>query len=123
MVSDGEDNPVRALAAAWEAATGVVAEWAEQTTAVAREAIHKLASDPAVRAAVESWRTTLVWTRQDCRCVCDRAHPDDTGVCDNRAVITRRLATGRDGGVDVPLCAPCAVAQGVAELPGNPPSG
>ena len=58
MVSDGEDNPVRTLAAAWEAATGVVAEWAEQTAAVAREAIHKLASDPAIRAAVEGWRTT-----------------------------------------------------------------
>src|SRR5215831_11570338 len=123
MVGGGEDNPVRALAAAWEAVTGVVAEWADQTAAVAREAIHKLAGDPAVRAAVESWRLTLIWTLQDCGCACARAHPDDTGVCDHRAVITRRLATGRDGDVDVPLCAPCAVAQGVAELPGSSPSG
>lgn len=123
MVSGREDNPVRALAAAWEAATGVVAEWAEQTAAVAREAIHKLTSDPAIRAAVDSWRITLVWTRQDCRCVCTKAHPDDTGVCDNHAVITRRLATGQGNSVDVPLCAPCAVAQGVAEMPGNSASG
>jgi hypothetical protein len=122
-MSGGEDNPVRALVAAWEAATGVVAEWAEQTAVVAREAWQKLASDPAVRAAWESWRIALIWTRQDCECSCARAHPDDIGVCDNRAVITRRVATGRDGGVDIPLCAPCAVAQGFAEMPGNSPSG
>jgi hypothetical protein len=123
MVSGGEDNPVRLFAAAWEAATAVVAEWAEQTAAAAREAFHKLASDPAVRAAVESWRIALVWARQECDCSCARSHPQDTGVCDNYAVITRRLATGLGGDVDVPLCAPCAVAQGIAELSGNSPSG
>jgi len=32
-------------------------------------------------------------------------------------VITRRFAAGLGGEVDVPLCAPCAVAQGVAEMP------
>jgi hypothetical protein len=32
-------------------------------------------------------------------------------VCDGTAVMTRRL-----GDVEVPLCAPCAVAQGVAEM-------
>ena len=120
MVSGGQENPVRALAAAWEAATGVVAEWAEQTAAVTREALHKLADDPAVRAAWESWRIVLVWTRQDCECVCARSHPDDLGVCDNRAVIKRRFTTGPS--VEVALCAPCAVAQGVAEF-GNSASG
>jgi len=122
MVSGSEDNPVRLFTAAWEAATAVATEWAEQTAAVAREALHKLANDPAVRAAWESWRIALVWTRQDCDCVCARSHPDDMGVCDNRAVITRRRADGRNGDVDVALCAPCAVAQGVAEF-GNPASG
>jgi hypothetical protein len=34
------------------------------------------------------------------------------GVCDGAAVMTRQLDD-----VGVPLCAPCAVAQGVAELP------
>jgi hypothetical protein len=115
----GEDNPGRALAAAWEAVAAVVAEWADQTAAVAREAYRKLASDPAVRAVLESWRITLVWTRLDCGCSCAKAHPDDIGVCDNNAVITRRVATGLDGAADIPLCAPCAVAQGVAELPGD----
>jgi hypothetical protein len=33
------------------------------------------------------------------------------GVCDGRAVMTRQLDD-----VDVRLCAPCAVAQGVAEM-------
>jgi hypothetical protein len=117
MVSGSEDNPVRLFTAAWEAATAVVAEWAEQTAALTREAFHKLTADPAVRAAWESWRITLVWTRQDCDCSCVTAHPDDVGVCDNHAVITRRFVTGLDGEVDVPLCAPCAVAQGVAEMP------
>ena len=115
MSSDG-DNPVRQFAAAWEAATAVVAEWAERTAAVAIEAFQKLTSDPAVRAVVEGWRISPVWARRDCGCSCARSHPDDMGVCDKHAVITRRLTTDLDGDVDVPLCAPCAVAQGVAEL-------
>jgi hypothetical protein len=123
MVNGGEDNPARLFGAAWQAATGVVAEWAGQTAAVTREAFHKLTTDPAVRAVLESWRVALVFGRQDCDCLCGRWHPDDSGVCDNRAVITRRLVTGPDGEVDVRLCAPCAVAQGVAEMTGNPPSG
>ena len=113
----GESNPLRQLAAAWEAATAVVTEWAEQTAAVTSEAFHKLSSDPAIRAVLESWRITLVWGQRDCKCVCARSHPDDMGICDKRAVITRRLPTDLGGEVDVPLCAPCAVAQGVAEMP------
>lgn len=120
MVSGSQENPVRLLAAAWEAATDVVSEWAEQTAAVTRDAFEKLTNDPAVRAAWETWRIALVWTRQDCECVCARSHPDDIGVCDNRAVIKRRLAAGPNA--DVALCAPCAVAQGVAEF-GNSASG
>jgi hypothetical protein len=123
MVSGSEDNPIRQLAAAWEAAGAVVTEWAEKTAALTREALRKLASDPAVRAAWETWRVTVVWARQDCGCSCATAHPGDMGVCDNDAVITRRVAAGLDGEVDVPLCAPCAVAQGVAEMPGNSASG
>jgi hypothetical protein len=116
----GENNPLRQLAAAWEAATAVVTEWAEQTAAITSEAFHKLSSDPAIRAVLESWRTTLVWGQRDCECVCARSHPDDMGICDKRAVITRRLPTHLGGAVDVPLCAPCAVAQGVAEMPRLP---
>ena len=116
----GENNPLRQLTAAWEAATAVVTEWAEQTAAITSEAFHKLSSDPAIRAVLESWRTTLVWGQRDCECVCARSHPDDLGICDKRAVITRRLPTDLGRDVDVPLCAPCAVAQGVAEMPRLP---
>jgi hypothetical protein len=113
----GENNPPRQLAAAWEAATAVVTEWAEQTATVTGEAFHKLTSDPAIRAVLESWRTTLLRGRRECECVCARSHPDDMGICDKSAVITRRLHAALGGDVDVPLCAPCAVAQGVAEMP------
>jgi hypothetical protein len=48
---------------------------------------------------------------RNCRCQCRTAHPADPGVCDGQAVMTRRIADA-----DVSLCAPCAVAQGVAEM-------
>jgi hypothetical protein len=115
-VSGDESSPIRQLAAAFEATGAVVAEWAEQMAAVTSEALRKLASDPAIRAVLEGWRITLVWAR-DCECSCARSHPDDVGICDKDAVITRRLITGPAGEVELPLCAPCAVAQGVAELP------
>jgi hypothetical protein len=114
-VSGGE-NPVRQLAAAWQAAVAVAAEWAERTAAVTAEALHKLTSDPAVQAVLESWRAAVVWPLGDCECSCASSHPGDVGVCDNRAVITRRLTDGASV-VDLPLCAPCAVAQGVSEMP------
>ena len=116
-VSGDESNPLRRLAAAWEATTAVVAEWAEQTATVTSEAFHKLASDPAIRAVLEEWRATFVWTRRDCECSCARSHPDDVGICDKDAVITRLVTKGPGADVEVSLCAPCAVAQGVAEMP------
>ena len=115
-MSSDENNPVRQFVAAWQATATVVAEWAERTAAVTSEAFHKLASDPAIRAVLESWRITLLWARRDCECSCARSHPDDVGICDKDAVITRRVTTDLDGDVEVPLCAPCAVAQGVAEM-------
>ncbi len=116
MSSDG-DNPLRQFAAAWEATAAVVSEWAEQTAAVTSEAFRKLTNDPAIRAVMERWRTTVVFTRRNCECSCARSHPDDVGICDNRAVITRRVSMGLSSDLQIPLCAPCAVAQGVAELP------
>jgi len=118
MSSSNETSPRQRLAAAWEATVAVAAEWAEQTAALTSEALHKLSSDPAIRAVLESWRTTLVGSRRACECSCARSHTDDVEICDKDAVITRRLTTGSRGDVEVALCAPCAVAQGVAELPG-----
>jgi len=114
-MSGNENNPLRQLGAAWDAAAAITAEWAERTAAVTSESFRKLAKDPAVRAVLETWRIGPVWARRYCGCSCARSHPDDAGVCDGHAVITRRLVTDQDEEVNVPLCAPCAVAQGVAE--------
>jgi hypothetical protein len=41
-------------------------------------------------------------------------HPDDPGICDVAEPVTsRRYDLPAYGPVDVPLCAPCAVAQGI----------
>jgi hypothetical protein len=104
------DNPARQFAAAWQAATAALAEWRQQVAAATTEARGKL--DPAVRAAMEAGRAVFTGDWRACRCSCGTAHPDDRGVCDGSAVLTRRL-----GEVEVSLCAPCAVAQGVAEMP------
>jgi hypothetical protein len=63
-VSSAGDNPFRQFVAAWEAATAVAAEWAEKTAEVTAESFRKLASDPAIRAVIESWRIAPVWSRR-----------------------------------------------------------
>ncbi len=105
-----QDNPARQFAAAWQAAVDALGQWRKQVTEATAEALDKL--DPAVRAAVEAARAALAGNGGGCRCPCATAHPQDKDVCDGRALLTRRL-----GGADVPLCPPCAVAQGVAEMP------
>ena len=117
VMSSAEDNPFRQFAAAWQATAAIAAEWAQRTTAITSEAFRKLASDPAIRAVLDTWRITVVWDQRQCECECGTSHPDDVGICDQDAVITRRLAGDGGDAVEVPLCAPCAVAQGVAELP------
>ena len=109
MSGPGND-PARQFAAAWEAASDAVGEWAQRVAEATNDALDKL--DPAVRAAVEAGRSVLSGDWRACRCQCGTTHPDDAGVCDGRAVLTRRV-----GQADVRLCAPCAVAQGVAEMP------
>lgn len=79
-------------------------------TAATSEAIEKI--DPAVRTALDAARAVIAGNWGACQCPCDTAHPQDMGVCDGRAVLTRRVREA-----DMPLCAPCAVAQGVAEMP------
>jgi hypothetical protein len=105
-----QENPRRQLAAAWQAAVSALGEWRDQVTSATSEAIDKL--DPAVRAAVEAARAALAGNWGACQCPCAAAHPQDRNVCDGSAVLTRRLREK-----DVPLCAPCAVATGVAEMP------
>ena len=115
MSGPGND-PARQFAAAWEAASDAVGEWAQRVAEATNDALDKL--DPAVRAALEAGRAALearfdviAGHFRECHCMCGQSHPDDVGVCDHRAVMTRRL-----GNVEVPLCAPCAAAQGFAEM-------
>jgi hypothetical protein len=109
-MDENPDNPRRQFAAAMQAAGDALGEWRQRVTDATTQALDKL--DPAVRAAIEAGRAALAGEWNACRCPCDTAHPADRGVCDHRAVLTRRVR-----GADVSLCAPCAVAQGVAEMP------
>lgn len=108
-MGDYQDNPARQFAAAWQTAAAALDQWREQVTAATAEAKDKL--DPAVRAGLEAVRAALAGNWGDCKCPCATAHPQDKDVCDRSAILTRRL-----GDADMRLCAPCAVAQGVAEM-------
>lgn len=103
------DNPRRQFAAAWQAAAAALGEWRQRVATATSEALDKL--DPAVRAAMEAGRAAFTGDWRACHCACGTTHPDDRGVCDGSAVMTRRV-----GETDVRLCAPCAVAQGFAEF-------
>jgi hypothetical protein len=109
-MGDYSGSPAQQFAAAWQTATAALGQWREQVTVATSEAIEKL--DPAFRAAVDALRATFAGDWGACRCPCETAHPQDTGVCDGDAILTRRV-----GDAELPLCAPCAVAQGVAEMP------
>lgn len=104
------DNPGRRFAAAWQEAVAALDQWRKQVTEATTEAAARL--DPAVRAAAEAARAAFAGNWGRCRCPCATAHPQDKDVCDGSVVLTRRV-----GEMDMPLCAPCAVAQGVAEMP------
>jgi hypothetical protein len=106
----GYDSPGRQLAAAWQDAVAALGQWRKQVTVATAEALDKL--DPAVRAALEAARAALAGNWGACQCPCATAHPQDKEVCDGSAILTRRVREA-----DMPLCAPCAVAQGVAEMP------
>jgi hypothetical protein len=108
-MADSADNPKRQFTAAWNAAAAAMDEWRKQVSAATAEALDKL--DPAVRSAWEAARAAVAGTWGACKCPCATAHPQDQGVCDGRAILTRRL-----GEENMPTCAPCAVAQGVAEM-------
>jgi hypothetical protein len=108
-VSGEADHPGQQIRAAWGAASDAVNEWTKRISDATHEALDKI--EPAVRAAVDAGRSAVTGEWRNCRCRCETSHPDDQGVCDGRAVMTRRV-----GGSEVSLCAPCAVAQGTAEL-------
>lgn len=87
-----------------------VAAWLERMRP-AFDAFLEVANRPDVRAAIEHAQSQP--RPRPCYCLCPRAHPADRNVCDGEGVTTRRFVTERYGTVDVSLCAPCAVAQGL----------
>ena len=88
-----------------EGAGRAITEWAE------------FVSRPEVRAALERYRATgTLREMRPCHCLCGKTHPADEGICDMDAVTTRHYDTELLGPVDVPLCTPCAVAQGLRDL-------
>ena len=107
---DGDvGKPGQQFRASWQAAADALGEWSKRVSEATHEAMEKI--EPAVRSAVDAGRSAMTGEWRNCRCQCGTAHPGDSGVCDGRAVMTRSF-----GGADVALCAPCAVAQGVAEM-------
>ena len=102
-------KPSQQFRTAWQAAADAVNEWSRRVSEATHEALDKI--EPALRSAVEAGRVTVTGEWRNCHCRCDTTHPNDAGVCDGRAVMTRRVS-----GTDVSLCAPCAVALGVEEM-------
>jgi hypothetical protein len=109
-VDGNASKPAQDFSASWQAAKDALSEWSKRVSEATHEAMEKI--EPAVRSAVEAGRSAMTGEWRNCRCECRTAHPADSGVCDGRAVMTRSIS----GAADVLLCAPCAVAQGVAEM-------
>ena len=109
-MSGETEGPAQQFSDALQAAATAMGKWRQQVAAATSEALEKI--EPAARAAVAAARAALTGDRGGCQCSCRLAHPDDLGICDGKAVLTRRLDDA-----EVSLCAPCAVAQGVAEMP------
>lgn len=109
-----------ALRAFADAFGRVAQAWFEQNRPLF-EALGKLAEDPRVMACLEArGRGDVAWQpHRPCYCLCGRAHPAAENVCDGEAVTSRRYETARYGLVDVGLCAPCAVAQGLTVASGR----
>jgi hypothetical protein len=120
MDDKNQADPATELAAAFRAFTDAFGRAAQAWLERHRpffEAMEKVAQDPAVRAYLEAReRGEVPSPRRPCHCLCGHAHPDDKGVCDANAVTTRRFETAAMGPVDVALCAPCVVAQGITAL-------
>lgn len=109
-MGENPETPGQQFAVAWQIAAAAFGQWRRQVTEATAQARDNF--EPAVRAALEAARSAMGGGWRPCQCPCATAHPQDVGVCDGGAILTRRL-----GPADVQLCAPCAVAQGVAEMP------
>jgi hypothetical protein len=81
----------------------------------AADALAGFISRPEVQAVFERAERTL--RRRPCLCFCQRAHPEDRGICETfDAVVSGRHSSDLFGDIDVPLCAPCAAARAAREF-------
>jgi hypothetical protein len=81
----------------------------------AADALTEALNRPEVQAVME--RAERVLRLRPCLCFCQRAHPDDRGICETfNAVVTGPHSSDLLGDVDVPLCAPCAAARAAREF-------
>lgn len=96
-------------------AAGTVAQALQPFILAAVKMLQVVANDPVVRFAMDHPELLSTERPKPCHCWCGRLHPGELGICAARAVTTRHFTTDPTGGVDVDLCAPCAVAQGLAE--------
>lgn len=110
-MSEADGPATEALRQLMTAFGQAMTDWAERMRPAFDQLTRALA-DPQVRAALEAARDY-----RPCHCWCTRMHPADPGICEAGAAVTsRRFDSLAHGPVDVQLCAPCAVAQGLAEL-------
>jgi hypothetical protein len=81
----------------------------------AADALTEALNRPEVQAVRE--RAERVLRFRPCLCFCQRAHPDDSGICETfNAVVTGPRSSDLLGDIDVPLCAPCAAARAAREF-------
>jgi hypothetical protein len=78
----------------------------------AADALAEVFNRPEVRAFMER-----ALQLRPCLCLCQRAHPEDRGICEKfNAVVTGQHNSDLLGDMDVPLCAPCAAARAAREF-------
>jgi hypothetical protein len=81
----------------------------------AADALAEVINRPEVQAVIE--RAERALRCRPCLCFCQRAHPDDRGICETfNAVVTGPHSSDLLGDIGVPLCAPCAAARAAREF-------
>jgi hypothetical protein len=79
------------------------------------DALAGMLNRPEVRGFME--RAEQALQLRPCLCLCQRAHPEDRGICEKfNAVVSGPHSSDLLGDIDVPLCAPCAAARAAREF-------
>lgn len=114
-MNEGRDTELADTLAEYGRRVGEAITEALERLRPAREALANVANRPEVRAVIEHAEKAA--RRRPCFCFCNRAHPDDEGICEILdAVTTGRSSSDLLGDLDVPLCAPCAAARAARQF-------